>query len=105
MVYSDIAKLTKLKVLLRLQSKPKQLYYQLVVDHIEYRVPPPSIIRLVNSFGENLFRVDDDPDWIRMLQESERLYIKDVEGKRFYVTKKSLLEVRKQLAEESDKAK
>lgn len=39
-----------------------------------------------------------------MLQESERLYIKDVEGKKFYVTKKSLLEVRKQLTEESDKA-
>lgn len=35
-VYSDIAKSTKLKMFMRIKIKPKQLYYQLVVDSIAF---------------------------------------------------------------------
>ncbi len=59
-VFANITKLTKLSVLLHLQSETKQLCYPLVVSTtIDHSSPP--IITLVNLFGNNLFRVYDNP--------------------------------------------
>ena len=107
MVYSDVGVFTKMMVFLRLKRIPKQFSYKLKLSdiHIWNYDQPPKTIEIVNRFGNRLFRVYDNPDWLKMLRESEKLYIIDIERKRHYVDKKSLSELKKQLAEESTEDK
>ena len=103
MVYSDVSMMTKLMMFLCPKRKLKQISYKLgvVESDMTYHSQPPTTIKIVSQFGNSLFRVFDNPEWLKLLRESEKLYIIDIERKRHYVDKKSLHEVKKQLAEES----